>query len=123
MFLALLLEPVESLSSSSVLEAYYDEEAKFDEWRPSDDDVSWVYSPEGWEVVGPDVNEIYLASGALLDLGDLDVLDAKQCERFGVWLGTRLNKPVPKHLQAFYLKALEMAKKASELGSALIVEF
>lgn len=123
MFLALLLAPVDSLGGLSVLDAYGANERPFDEWRPSDDDVAWTYSPEGWKTVGPDVNEIYFACDAPLDLGDLDVLDASQCERFATWLDARLRKPLSQHLRGFYSKALEMARRAVELDSALIVEF
>lgn len=123
MFLALLLVPADSLDGSSVLEAYDDGKKPFDEWRPSDDDVAWAYSPEGWKVAEPDVNEIYLACDAPLGLGDLDVLDALQCERFATWLDVRLRKPVSPHLRGFYSRALDLARRAVDLNSALIVEF
>ena len=123
MFLALMLDSAESISGMSVLDAYYEDGARFEEWHPTNDDVLWLYSPEGWHEAAPDVDEMCVVCDALLDLGDVDALDASQCDRLSSWLTERLSKPTPQHLRAFYSNALDMSLRAAELGSALIVEF
>ncbi len=123
MLLSLLLEPVNSLESSSILDAYHDDAKAFEEWRPSVEDVIWTYSAEGWAETEPDVRDIDLICGALLDLGDLDVLSVSQCKDFSAWLAARLQRPLNPHLQGFYSTALKMSRRAIELDSALIVEF
>lgn len=60
--------------------------------------------------------------GALLDVGDVDYLNARQCELLIPWLIDRLKRPCPYPLDKLFPKLLEYAQRAAELGTGVVVE-
>lgn len=58
----------------------------------------------------------------LLDDGDVDFFDAKKCALLIEWLEDRLKKPCPNRLREVYLRLLDYAKRAVELGTGVVVE-
>lgn len=60
--------------------------------------------------------------GALLDVGDVDYLDARQCELLVPWLAERLKRPCAYPLNEFYPKLLNFAQRAAKLGTGVVVE-
>ena len=59
---------------------------------------------------------------ALLGPGDVDYLDARQCELLVPWLAKRLAQPCPYPLNELYPKLLEFAQRAVELGTGVVVD-
>ncbi len=59
---------------------------------------------------------------SLIDRGDVDYLDASQCELLVPWLEKRLKRPCPHPLDCFYSRLLEYARRASELGTGVVLD-
>ena len=68
------------------------------------------------------VNPVNELCGALLDIGDVDYLDAQQCSILVPWLVKRLTQACPHPLDEFYTKLLDFAQRAVELGTGVVVE-
>ena len=68
------------------------------------------------------VNPVDELCGALLDVGDVDYLDARQCELLVPWLAERLKRPCAYPLNEFYPKLLNFAQRAAKLGTGVVVE-
>lgn len=89
-------------------------EDAFEEWRLEQGDLAILN--EGF------ADEVNVACGSLLDLGDADYFDVEQCEKLRLWLVQRLDRGCDGRLEALYLRLLEYAERARELGTGVVVE-
>lgn len=61
--------------------------------------------------------------GALLDIGDVDFLNARQCRMLAAWLETRLTqKPLHPRLRAIYTALLDYAHRAITYDTGIVIE-
>lgn len=61
--------------------------------------------------------------GALLDIGDVDFLNARQCRLLAAWLKTRLTQDsLNPRLRTIYTILLDYAQRAIEYGTGVVIE-
>lgn len=68
------------------------------------------------------VEPVNSACHSLIDRGDVDYLDASQCEELTLWLKERMKRHCPYPLDVFYPKLLEFSKKAVALGTGIALD-
>ncbi len=66
------------------------------------------------------INPIDRLCNSLIDLGDVDYLNAEQCKLMLGWLEQRLTEPVASRLETIYRKLVEFANRAIELNTGIV---
>lgn len=68
------------------------------------------------------VDSIDAVCNALVDVGDVDYLNAEQCKILREWIADRLTRSCADRLKVLYAKLDEYAARAIELGTGVVIE-
>ncbi len=78
---------------------------------------------EYWDCFEKDfINPVDGQLDALIDIGDVDFLNADKCKKIIEWLDDRLTKPTPPVLKPFYEKLREYSFRAVELNTGVEIQ-
>lgn len=100
-----------------VPDTYGAPEKAFESWRPGfdADDYRELFD---FDFIEP-VNAL---CHSLIDRGDVDYLDAKQCGQLALWLDNRMSHSCPYPLDEFYAKLFEFSSRAAALGTGVVLD-
>lgn len=77
-----------------------------------------------WLLIDKDfIDPVNNLCGTLLDNGDIDFFDARQCRLLAGWLEARLEQPIDSRLADLYRKLADFARRAIEYGTGVVIEF
>jgi hypothetical protein len=78
---------------------------------------------EHWDLLLDDfIDPVCDLCEALIDIGDVDFLNADKCKKLKGWLEERLQRDVPETFKPIYEKLLEFSSRAIELNTGVEIE-
>ena len=78
---------------------------------------------EHWDLLLDDfIDPVCNLCEALIDIGDVDFLNADKCKKLKGWLEKRLQRDVPETFKPIYEKLLEFSSRAIELNTGVEIE-
>ena len=78
---------------------------------------------EHWSLLLDDfIDPVCNLCEALIDIGDVDFLNADKCKKLKGWLEKRLQRDVPETFKPIYEKLLEFSSRAIELNTGVEIE-
>ena len=78
---------------------------------------------EDWDLLLDDfIAPVCNLCNALIDIGDVDFLNADKCKKLKSWLEERLQRDVSETLKPIYEKLLEFSSRAIELNTGVEIE-
>lgn len=76
-----------------------------------------------WDLLDSEfVDAAYHVCHALLDYGDIDYLDARQCALLQGWLDSRLEGSLEPRLRTLYHTLADYTQRAQALGTGVVIE-